>query len=372
MSRRPLLQKELEELAKKIMDFDSDESSIEPFSGSDSDSYRPSDSSADDSDDDFEEPARGIKNKQKSHFIEASASLTQTNQNEPKTGSFGDSELSQTSTPQPTLSECGQRWGPIARNYKAIPSCTLASGIKPEVAALLANASPGEFYEAIVDDSIVSYIADQTNHYASCFLLETDASGNSRYHNWVPTTKSEIKHFLGLVAWMGLVKVPTLADYWSTDPLLNFSFSRSVFSCTGYTYNIIIYAGKENGERVTPEDIVTFLTQDIIGVGRTLVTDNWYTSLPLAKRMLDSDTHLIGTIRKNRKGLPKEVVDRKPKKGEVAAMENKDGITVLKWKDQSCRQETQKGRSCRHGEQRWNNSTEVERPKRCTYTVYKA
>ncbi|CAH1955584.1 unnamed protein product [Acanthoscelides obtectus] len=50
--------------------------------------------------------------------------------------------------------------------------------------------------------------------------------------------------------------------------------------------------------------------------------------------MLDSNTHLIGTIRKNRKGLPKEVVDKKLKKGEVAAMENKDGITLLKWKDQ--------------------------------------
>ncbi|CAH1985485.1 unnamed protein product [Acanthoscelides obtectus] len=50
--------------------------------------------------------------------------------------------------------------------------------------------------------------------------------------------------------------------------------------------------------------------------------------------MLDSNTHLIGTIRKNRKGLPKKVVDKKLKKGEVAGMESKDGITLLKWKDQ--------------------------------------
>ncbi|CAH1971916.1 unnamed protein product [Acanthoscelides obtectus] len=50
--------------------------------------------------------------------------------------------------------------------------------------------------------------------------------------------------------------------------------------------------------------------------------------------MLDSNTHLIGTIRKNRKGVPKEVVDKKLKKGEVAAMENQHGMTLLKWKDQ--------------------------------------
>ncbi|KAK9745739.1 Transposase IS4 [Popillia japonica] len=174
----------------------------------------------------------------------------------------------------------------------------------------------------------------------------------------------------GLAAWMGLVKVPTMADCWSTDPLLNFRFPRSVFSRNPFeilrrTIHFAdnnqaiagdkllknykdLYATEEYAQathiiskcmqakkmpNVTPEDIVTFVTQDIIGVGRTLVTDNWCTSLPLAKRMLDSDTHLIGTIRKNRKGLPKDV-DKKLKKEEVAAMENKDGITVLKWKDQ--------------------------------------
>lgn len=425
MSKRQLTQKELEELANKFGS-DSDESFIEPFPGSDSDSYRP-DSSEDDSEDDCGETSRAIKNKQSlvtssrngastSQFVEARASLNQNNQDEPESESLEESNLPE--TPAPTVLEYGEGWGPIARMYKAIPTFTLSSGIKPEVAALLANASPGEFYEAIVNDSIISYIVDQTNHYASCLLVETDATENSRYHNWVPTSKSEIKHFLALVAWMGIVKAPTLADYWSTDPLFNFSFPRSVFSrnrfeillrtvhfadnnqamagdklakikplldkllknykdlytpeeyvcvdetmlpyrgrlsikqyikskrhkygiklfklCsgTGYTYNIKIYAGKENGERVTPEAIVTFLTQDITGVGRTLVTDNWYTSLPLAKRMLDSHTHLIGTIRKNRKGLPKEVVNKKLQKGEVVAMENKDGITVLKWKDQ--------------------------------------
>ncbi|KAJ8912402.1 hypothetical protein NQ315_013468 [Exocentrus adspersus] len=33
-------------------------------------------------------------------------------------------------------------------------------------------------------------------------------------------------------------------------------------------------------------------------------------------------------------GLPKEVVNKKLKKGEVFAMENNKGITILKWKDQ--------------------------------------
>lgn len=45
------------------------------------------------------------------------------------------------------------------------------------------------------------------------------------------------------------------------------------------------------------------------------------------------NTHLVGTLRKNRRGNPAEVVSQKLKRGEVIARENKKGITVLKWKD---------------------------------------
>ncbi|CAH1991605.1 unnamed protein product [Acanthoscelides obtectus] len=191
-----------------------------------------------DSDDDFGELLRASKRKQRlripscneASMSRAPASLTQTNQNEPEAESLGKPASSEMPAPVPTVSTYGEGWGPISRIYKAIPTYTQSSGIKPEVAALLANASLGQFYEAVVDDSIFSYIADETNHYSNRLLLETGVSDNSRYHNWVATNKTEIKHFLGLVAWMGMVKAPTLADYWSTDPLFNFSFPRSVFS----------------------------------------------------------------------------------------------------------------------------------------------
>jgi len=37
----------------------------------------------------------------------------------------------------------------------------------------------------------------------------------------------------------------------------------------------------------------------------------------LAERLLERKTHLVGTMRKNRKGLPLEVVKAKIKKGEI-------------------------------------------------------
>lgn len=63
-----------------------------------------------------------------------------------------------------------------------------------------------------------------------------------------------------------------------------------------------------------------------------LVTDNYYTLVPLCRRLNKRKTHLIGTLRKNRKHLPKFVLSVKPKGGEAIA--NYCGpINVLKWHD---------------------------------------
>ncbi|CAG4960623.1 unnamed protein product [Colias eurytheme] len=64
-----------------------------------------------------------------------------------------------------------------------------------------------------------------------------------------------------------------------------------------------------------------------------LYTDNWYTSLDLARKLLEKETHLVGTLRKNRKHLPKTVISTKLKKGAYIAKESTDGITVMKWRD---------------------------------------
>lgn len=308
-------------------------------------------------------------------------------------------------------------WGPLIGNYKPIAPFSGPSGVIPDVAALLANGKPADFFDAVVDNRIISLICNQTNIYATRKVLDNDATPGSRLREWTPTTNAEIRKFLGLIAWMGLVKMPSIADYWSKDEIFSNNFANKIMSrnrfelllrmihfadngeadqtdklykltplvnmltanfkslyvpeeyicvdetllpfrgrlgfrqyiktkrhrygvklfkvCSGlgYTYNLKIYAGKED-TNVTPEKVVLYLVDDLINKGRTLVTDNWYTSLPLAQKMLKNNTHLLGTIRKNRKGLPKEVVKAKLKKGDILAMENEDGITISNWKDQ--------------------------------------
>ncbi|XP_060880613.1 piggyBac transposable element-derived protein 4-like [Metopolophium dirhodum] len=79
-----------------------------------------------------------------------------------------------------------------------------------------------------------------------------------------------------------------------------------VCGSNGYTYKIIIYEGEQSikGESLT-ETIVSDLCENYLNEGRTIVTDNFYTSVPpLAEKMLSTNTHLVGTLRKNRRFLP--------------------------------------------------------------------
>ncbi|XP_046969102.1 piggyBac transposable element-derived protein 4-like [Vanessa cardui] len=105
--------------------------------------------------------------------------------------------------------------------------------------------------------------------------------------------------------------------------------------CTipGYTYKVNVYGGKNDATNTTPTNVVMELCRGLLNKGHTLYTDNWYTSIDLARKLLDNETHLVGTLRKNRKHLPKSVVQKKLKKGEYIAKESEDGITVMKWRD---------------------------------------
>jgi len=53
------------------------------------------------------------------------------------------------------------------------------------------------------------------------------------------------------------------------------------------------------------------LCEKYLEKGRTVVTNNFYTPVPLAKQLLNKKTHLVGILRKNRRYLPKDVITRK-------------------------------------------------------------
>ena len=64
-----------------------------------------------------------------------------------------------------------------------------------------------------------------------------------------------------------------------------------------------------------------------------MVTDNFFTSISLAKRLLAHDTYLIGTLRSNRAASGKEFLQKKLRRGEAYGLQNKEGIKLILWKD---------------------------------------
>ncbi|CAF4947421.1 unnamed protein product [Pieris macdunnoughi] len=310
------------------------------------------------------------------------------------------------------------KWSRPKRRQPSVIPFTEFEGMKLPYSSLLKEADPDKYYGLLVPEEIFKMIAEQTNLFASQNITAKQTKPGSRSHSWKPTNMTEIKKFLGLILYMGIVKLPKLAYYWSKDKILGQNFPSTVMSrnrfelllqylhfsdnltadrndriskirpiidalnatfqkyyapkedicvdesqvpyrgriifrqynkskrhkygmklfklCTipGYTCKLHLYSGKNiDTINTTPTNVVMALSEYIFEKGHTLATDNWYTSLELAYQLLEKQTHLIGTLRKNRRGLPKAVIDSKLQKGETMAMENEDGITVLKWKD---------------------------------------
>ncbi|XP_015177516.1 PREDICTED: piggyBac transposable element-derived protein 4-like [Polistes dominula] len=102
----------------------------------------------------------------------------------------------------------------------------------------------------------------------------------------------------------------------------------------GYTYAFLVYIGKIIKKNNTmPPEIVMSLCKDLFDKGHTLYTNDLYTSVELAERLIDKNIHLVGTLNSNQWNLPQQVISKKLKPWESIANENEKGITVLKWKD---------------------------------------
>ena len=67
-----------------------------------------------------------------------------------------------------------------------------------------------EFFCKIWGDGIFQELTEQSNLY-------TSQKGTA---TWVDTNEEEMYSFLGIHLAMGLVRLPSLKDYWSTNPLL--------------------------------------------------------------------------------------------------------------------------------------------------------
>jgi len=98
-------------------------------------------------------------------------------------------------------------------------------------------------------------------------------------------------------------------------------------------YNIQVCSGKGQADgRGLGCSVVLNLTYLLLNAGKTIITDNFYTSLNLANALLENGIHLVGKLRCNRVKLP-EATKLKLKPGQIIGKENLNGVVVAKWRD---------------------------------------
>ena len=99
----------------------------------------------------------------------------------------------------------------------------------------------------------------------------------------------------------------------------------------------IIYSGREtdlDADNVHSQGtkVVMKLANDLLGVGRCCVTDNFYSSPELFGLLQDGNTDAFGTCRTNRKGMSSVLSHAKLKKGDVVT-KRKGRFLAVRWKD---------------------------------------
>ncbi|XP_066969802.1 piggyBac transposable element-derived protein 4-like isoform X1 [Macrobrachium rosenbergii] len=121
-------------------------------------------------------------------------------------------------------------------------------------------------------------------------------------------------------------------------PFLSFLFRygiKLVMLCdadSAYMCNAIPYCGKKTGapKGISLGEYFTMeLAKPFKAKGRVVTTDNWFTSLPLARSLQKLEMHLVGTIRP-KPYMPLELLSFNLEVGESAALYNyEDKATLL-------------------------------------------
>lgn len=84
-----------------------------------------------------------------------------------------------------------------------------------------ASYTPLDLFQVFFSDDVVRTLVENTNAYAR-------QNGQSQETGWSPISSADMYSFLGLVIYMGIVRLKTLNDFWRRDKLFDMPFPASV------------------------------------------------------------------------------------------------------------------------------------------------
>lgn len=217
-----------------------------------------------------------------------------------------------------------------------------------------------ECWNCLFTDDILTDIVKYTNQYIDIIKENFDRERDARHTDLV-----ELRAFIGLLYLAGVYKANRLCleELWGKDDdgiakfklvmnikrfkflirCLRFDdretrsarkeldrlapirdvFTKFVHNCQKsyslgenakmfYSYNMEIYAGKQNEGPFCisnkASDVVKRLVEPLFGTGRNITADNWFTQVSLLNELKQKKLSYVGTIRKNRRELPTDFI----------------------------------------------------------------
>lgn len=98
-----------------------------------------------------------------------------------------------------------------------------------------ATITPLEVFDLFVDNDVYDLIVQETNRFTEQLKIDKQNQKYARIHRWFPTNREEIKRFLILTVWMGLVPIGNVKDYWATNSTVyNFEYPKSIMPRNRY------------------------------------------------------------------------------------------------------------------------------------------
>ena len=107
-------------------------------------------------------------------------------------------------------------------------------------------------------------------------------------------------------------------------------------SSTGYCVAFSVYTGASNDDNNGMDlgyRVIMRLMRGYLSANRCVFADNYFTSVHLAKDLLDADTYLCGTTRASRRDFPNGLAQNRVRRGESEKWVNDDGVLLCKWHD---------------------------------------
>lgn len=166
--------------------------------------------------------------------------------------------------------------------------------------------------QSIRFDSIIDRQARRALDKLAAFRNVFDLFIRNCVDNYVPSSFTTIDE--QLVAFRG--RCP-FRQFMKSKPA---KYGIKIFTLTDskmfYVHNMEVYVGNqpENSpflQSNKPRDVVLRLVKHIQNTGRNVTADNWFSSIPLVNDLTSKGLTYVGTLRKNKRELPPELVSKK-------------------------------------------------------------